>query len=164
MCTEISTTQKMRKVETSQKAFRLLKSNFEILVKQMQLSELLGQHVSLVSDPQEEFLAASVAIELFLGSKKNNEELFEHLDELISARFFEQYYVISKNQASTMILELSEVFCDLLESVASKVTQSWQAGGMEQFFEVVDDSLPDGGCDFFRRNYGEYFSAPMLAS
>lgn len=146
-------------------AFKLLRSNFELLNKQMKLCDLLGDGLQLYNNDQDEFLASHIAIELMLEENFDRKsELFEHIDELISARFFEQYYSKDSNQHQVLTLELAQQFSDLLESVALKVSSEWSSGGMEQFFEVVDEYLPDGGCDYFRRRYADQFSSPMLAS
>lgn len=145
-------------------AHRLLKANFELMTKSLKLSDVLGIEANIFSDYRAEFLMAETAISIFLKCPIDlNNKLFNCTSELMASQFMDEYGKNRSDDYSSMIEKLSNKILKLLIALEMKISSPWEMGGKEEFFAVVNEFFPDGGCDYFRKSYASYFTSPIAA-
>jgi len=143
-------------------AHRLLKANFELVAKSLKLSDVLGIEVNIFSDHRAEFLMAETAISIFLKCPIDlNNKIFNCTSELIASQFMDEYAKNTADDYSSMVEKLSSKILKLLIALEVRVSSPWELGGKEEFFVVVNEFFPDGGCDYFRKSYASYFASPL---
>ena len=113
----------------------------------------------------DEFAPLDLVVDLALDDYAYNQyELSLCLREILAVRFMNDYFVTPHKERSDLPVPFAKTYTQLLEAVMETVHAPWLEGGKEQFFKVLDRFYPDGGTDYFRKNFAQYFSAPLAAS
>lgn len=142
-------------------AYKLMTLNFDLIAKQIELGKSLDAELLLHRDADDEFFGTRAAIEILSGAEPDT-VLFDHLDELLASRFLDCLSITPANKAKVAFRDLAANLCDYVEEVGVRVKRPWERNGMRDFLEVTFGYFPDGGCDFFRRNYqGGHFKEVM---
>ena len=147
---------------TESHAKKLMQINFEIVDKQISLSDALGMDIQFHKNYRDEFYLSELAIELMTGAKEGD-EMKVYLEELISNNFFNLYCKKLSTDNSKTFERLINKLCRLMVCLPVNCKYDWCVGGKETFLKELIKFFPDGGSDFIRAQFSTKFKSQFCS-
>lgn len=134
----------------------ILKRDFEVLYKQILLSNVLGE-ISIYDDPMDELKGIEFAISLGFGKKLDqvDYEVRELLAESCSVGFFN--LINSKKEvADYEFVGLANRLATLIYNTSIRLKGNVLQNSKEIFFEEFREIFPDMKVEYFENNFKSY--------
>lgn len=138
----------------------ILKRDFEILYKQIQLSDLIGE-ISLYNNHMDDMLGVEYAMSLSFGKKYSeiNENIRSLLEETCYIGFFSRVN-IKKLIEDSELVSLAKKLGLLIYNTSSRSKGLIETQSITIFFQEFKKIFPDMKVEYFERNFQAYLNRP----
>lgn len=138
----------------------IIKRDFEVLYKQIQLSNLLGD-ISFYNNPLDELISIDHAISLSFGKNISdvNYEIRELLAEVCCVSFFT--LVNSKKIIiDSELVELANKLGQLIYKTTLRIKGLFESQYLIEFFDEFKKIFPTLKIEYFEKNFQAYLNRP----